>query len=441
MKKFIFSRLIRESSWSFLLRVFQAVCSFLTTVLLARVLGVEGYGIYAYAYAFVTLLTIPVQAGLPTLVVRETARGVAQKNLGLVQGIWRWSIKIALLISFIVLCITEIALILLKGRNLGCKEWTLFWALFLVPFVSLGNLRAAALRGLHKVVLGQLPEFLIRPFLFLVLCFVASFYFAEKFGPPEAMFLNVVSSIVAFLVGWWFLFKNTPGEIYKAIPIYRTKKWLKSLVPLAFTASMFVINNQTDVVMLGLLRSSREVGIYRVAVQFAWLSSFALQAINMVVAPHFATFYAKKELDNLQYLATRSARLVLFFNFLVALFFVFGGKEFLRVIFGLDFVCAYTPLLILLVGQLVNSAVGSVGFLLNMTGYEKYTAKGLALSAIVNVVLNAFLIPFFGYNGAAIATAISMAVWNVLLWWLVRKHLGINTLALRPKFNVSASIF
>jgi O-antigen/teichoic acid export membrane protein len=50
-------------------------------VLLARMLGAEGYGIYAYAFALVTLLAMPAKAGLPQLVVRETARGVAGKPL------------------------------------------------------------------------------------------------------------------------------------------------------------------------------------------------------------------------------------------------------------------------------------------------------------------------------------------------------------------------
>jgi len=77
----------------------------------------------------------------------------------------------------------------------------------------------------------------------------------------------------------------------------------------------------------------------------------------------------------------------------------------------------------------VNSAAGSVGMLLNMTRYERDTAKGLAVSAILNVVLNLLLIPLLGIIGAAIATAVSLITWKVLLWWVVRWRLGINSLA------------
>jgi O-antigen/teichoic acid export membrane protein len=47
--------------------------------------------------------------------------------------------------------------------------------------------------------------------------------------------------------------------------------------------------------------------------------------------------------------------------------------------------------------------------------------------------LNLFLIPLWGITGAAVATATGLVTWNVLLWWAVRKRLGINSLA----FNFS----
>jgi O-antigen/teichoic acid export membrane protein len=70
-----------------------------------------------------------------------------------------------------------------------------------------------------------------------------------------------------------------------------------------------------------------------------------------------------------------------------------------------------------------------VGILLNMTGHERTTAKGRFISTSLNVGLNLLLIPLFGISGAAVATAIALATWNILLWWAVRKQLGINSLA------------
>jgi len=138
----------------------------------------------------------------------------------------------------------------------------------------------------------------------------------------------------------------------------------------------------------------------------------------------------------LQHLATQGAQTLLAFNLFITGFFVLFGKSFLRLVFGKDFVFSYFPLLILLIGQLVNSTVGTVGALLNMTGHEKDTAIGMTLSAVINIVLNLTLIPHYGTKGAATATTISMITWSILLWYLVRKRLGINSMAFNFRFGV-----
>ena len=78
-----------ETGWSFALKAANTGLGFLTTVLLARLLGAEGYGIYAYAYALVMLLAMPAQSGLPNLIVRETARGLAEGTPDRVKGAWQ----------------------------------------------------------------------------------------------------------------------------------------------------------------------------------------------------------------------------------------------------------------------------------------------------------------------------------------------------------------
>ena len=98
-------------------------------------------------------------------------------------------------------------------------------------------------------------------------------------------------------------------------------------------------------------------------------------------------------------------------------------------LFGEPFAVAYLPLVILLCGQLVNAATGSAGPLLNMTGHERDTARGVAVGAGVSVVLNLLLVPPFGLYGTAAATAASLATWNILLWFAVRRRLGVDSSA------------
>jgi O-antigen/teichoic acid export membrane protein len=77
--------------------------------------------------------------------------------------------------------------------------------------------------------------------------------------------------------------------------------------------------------------------------------------------------------------------------------------------------------------------MGSVAQLLNMTGHERDMARGVVIAAISNIVLNAVLIPPFGMQGAAIATATTLLIWNYLLYRDVKYRLGIETIAITIK--------
>ena len=423
------SRLVRDAAWSFVLKFSSTTLSFLIAVLLARTLGARDYGYYTYAFSLVMFLSLPAQAGLPNLVIRETAKGIAQNRPGLVRGVWIWSGRISLLVSLAVAFLAAVILLVRRGSGSETFEATLAWALVLVPLVALSSLRSAALRGLHKIVAGQLPDSIIRPGL-LFLSLIGVLLVARKeLNASEAMAIHVLAAFAAFGAGSLLLWRNTPHAVREAKPSFRSQAWLASTLPLALMAGMQMVNSQADILMLGLFKTADQVGIYRVAVQMATLASFGLQAVNMVVAPRFAALYANDRLAELQRLVTISARIVLAFNLAVSLFFIVLGQPFLGLVFGKAFVASFSPLLILLGGQLVNSAAGSVGFLLNMTGHERETARGMAVAAAANIVLNLLLIPRWGTAGAAAATAVSLAMWNVLLFWAARERLGITSLA------------
>ncbi len=426
------SRLGRDTIGSLGLKIASAGLGFLSTVLLARLLEPAGYGVYAYVYAWINVLSVLTQFGLPTLVVRETARGMAEGRPELVQGVWRWAGRITGLLSLTLAVVGAALAWFLKSSFGGERLSTFAWAILLVPLVALGNLRGAALRGLQRVVAGQMPEFLIRPGLLTLFLGGAAWLLGRSLSASEAMALNVLAAALAFGFGAWMLWRATPPRLRSAMPCFEGRAWLLSAIPLAFIGGMQLINQQASTIILGIFLPDAQIGIYRVAAQVSILASFGLQAVNLVVAPRFAALYAKGDMVRLQHLVTTTARLILVMNVGITIGFIVLGKPFLRLVFGPAYGGAYIPLLILLAGQAVNSAAGSVGTLLNMTRHEQETAKGLAASAVLNVALNLLLIPLLGVNGAAIATATSMLVWNVLLWWAVWQRLGINSLA----FNI-----
>ncbi len=152
----------------------------------------------------------------------------------------------------------------------------------------------------------------------------------------------------------------------------------------------------------------------------------------MATAPTVSELFAKGEKKRLQILINKSTLAILAFALPVALFLILGGKWIIPMVFGGDFSLAYMPLVILSLGQVAYASMGLVEVILNMTGLERLTAKGVAIAAIASVTFNFILIPLFGAVGAAAASSISLVLWNILLFvWLYRQT-GISGTILWP---------
>jgi O-antigen/teichoic acid export membrane protein len=402
-------------------------------VLLARTLGPEGYGVYAFFFALVSLLAIPAQIGMPNLVVRETAKLEATEQWGLMLGLWRWSTSTILLLSLGILLISSgLAWLLLDQLSL-LQLKTFGFSLLLVPFIALSRLRTAAIQGLRKVVLSQLPDFIIRPALLILLILIVQFLFpAETLTSASAMGLYVIAAFVALLISIGLLRRVQPKQLKsKPDALYEKKYWFSAVLPLAFISGMVLITQNTDILMMGLFSTLEDTGIYRAVISVSGLVAFGLYAVTIVVMPYFARFHAQRNKELMQKVVTQSARVILFLAIIMVIIIVILGEEMLGIFFGDEYLLGYLPLVILAVGQLVNAFMGSVAGLLNMTGHEKETAKGVAIAAGVNVLLNLILIPYFGMSGAASATAVSLMLWNLLLWRAVHRHLDIESMAFR----------
>ncbi|MEX0729495.1 MAG: flippase [Aquisalimonadaceae bacterium] len=423
-------RIVRGGLGSFAVKLASTLSAFLLAVLLARALGPEGYGIYTYAFALVSLLAIPAQLGLPTLVVRETARAQAKEQWELMRGVWRWATGVVALLSLGLALASAAAAWAFADSFTDMQLGTFWWGVILVPVLALANLRGAALRGLRKVVLGQLPELIIRPAMLIILILVALPWLPpDTFSPMAAMKLHVLAAAFAFLVGAGLLWRSRPRALVRAVgSAYEPRKWLGSLVSLALLAGMQIFNKYTDILMLGIFGEAEEVGIYRIAMQAAILVAFGFQATSMVVAPYFTRLYEQGDVKRLQYLVTITTRIMLLVAVPIVVIFIIFGESILGLIFGSEYVAGYMALSILAIGKLLSSAFGPVAFLLNMTGNERSTAKAAAAGAGGNVLLNFILIPLYGMNGAAIATAVTLVSWHVILWWIARRELGIQTL-------------
>jgi O-antigen/teichoic acid export membrane protein len=395
-------------------------------ILLARSLGPENYGIYTFVFSVVTLIGLPTKAGLPALVLRETAKNQLKKRWGYLRGLLTLANSFVLGFSIFVALVATVWVFWLWQDHEEMKRSALLWALWLLPLIAFSNILGATLRGLRKVVRSQLPEKLVRPLVMLGLLSSARL-FEVQMTPVVAMQCYVIAASIDFLLGAALLIHAMPKEVRQANSEYETKAWAASLLPLSIFSGMKIADSQLTIVILGTLGTVEEVGLFRVAAQGAILVAFGITATNLVISPHVTRLYHSGDIVRLQKMITNVTRTVFALSLPIALIFMFWGDVLIGWIFGVEYAAAATALAIMSFGQLINVGAGPVAIILNMAGFEKESLKGIAVALVLNVLSALILIPIFGLNGAAVGTVISLAVWNLILMRATYKKVGVYT--------------
>lgn len=417
--------MVKGASGTFVLKIIYLGATFLTSILLARILGAKDYGMYAYAISWITLLGIFAKLGLNQVISRYIATYHQAQDWGRMRGLLRFSFATVSFASG--LCLLSAALVawFVYGEDDKAMQMALWLAFFLLPLNALLVPCGSVQQGLHQVVWAQTPSLLVRPVLFIISVAGAWSFFSDALSVNAVLVLYLLSTIFALFVAIFLLKRALPTQVQIAKPVYEMRSWLSGALPLVLMGSMYLVNYNADILMLASMRGPEEAGIYKAATRGSELIIMVLSVINIPLAPIITRLFNRGEKDKLQRVLTNATRAALLFGFLTALPLIFYSQEFLA-LFGAEFVAGDTALTVLVCGQLFNVAVGSVDIILVMTGNETKAAYGIALSAILNVFLNALLIPNWGIEGAAVATATSTIVWNLLLIWYVWRALKLD---------------
>ena len=201
---------------------------------------------------------------------------------------------------------------------------------------------------------------------------------------------------------------------------------LKLSFPMMFSTTLLFLLNWTDIFMLGAMKGSSEVGIYNVAFKIASLGYLIIIAINVVIAPKISELYSKNNMVALKKVIQHSTWFIIVLTIpLMALILLF--RETILGIFGIEFLNGETALVIIGCGVLISSISGNVDQILNMTNSHKILRNITFFCFMVNVILNYFLIPVYGINGAAIASLITNVLINAICLYYIKKNLGFFT--------------
>lgn len=407
---------------AFSLKVLAFALGFGFNVLLARLLGAEGAGIYYLALNAVTVSMTVSVLGLDTALLRFVAANATMEDWVKVAGVYRKGIRIATGTSIVVTVLVIIfapwiAQFVFSEPNLGQPLRLMALA---IPPLTLIFLYAEAIKGLKRIRDSMLINGVGIPLVALPLLAILG----RSLGVAGAVMAYVLSAVIVVLMGV-LLWRRAVPAIRGLTGHFSTRLLICTGLPLFWLSLMNVLMRMTDTTMLGIWMDSTAVGVYGVAKRTAALTGFILVAVNSIVAPKFAALYAQGDHHALDALARHSARLMTVLAVLLLAPLIVFPNAVLE-IFGRDFAGGATVLRILALGQFANVAAGSVGYLLLMSGHEKVQRNNVIFVTGLNALLNVILIPKYGMVGAAVATSTSLALKNLIAVFLVGRHLSIR---------------
>ncbi len=416
----------RHSAVFFSGTLFTAAAGYLFKIYLARVLGADALGIFALGMTIVGFFGLFNGLGLPQAAVRFVASYSATQQWQRLHGFLRRAFAL-LGIGNVVLATVMMAIGPWLARNL-------YHSPALVPYLGLFAL--ILILGAFTTFLGQVlagyKDVALRT---VITSFIGSplniifgvLLLSLGFGLRGYLLAQVAGSALVMLLLIVAVWRLTPKAARQspdiAVPIESEVFWFSAAV-FGVSVLEFVLS-QADKVLLGAFLDVRQVGIYAIAATLVAFVPVALQSVNQIFTPTIADLHSRGEHVLLGRLFQTLTKWILGLTLPLSFVMIIFSKPLMR-LFGAAFEVGWLVLVLGTLGQLVNAGVGSVGYLLLMSGNQARLIRVQIIMAVFMVVTTFALVRPYGMIGVALASALTNAVSNSLFLWQVRSVLHLS---------------
>lgn len=383
-------RIAKNTTYLTLAIIGQKILAFIYFTLIARMAGPESLGKYTFVLSFTTLFGVFVDVGLTPVLVREVAKAPhhAKKYLG---NILTLKLSLGVLVyglAFLVAYLLghdrfTLQLIAIAGTIMVLDSFTL---------TLYGVFRALQRLGLEA--LGMFGSEVIV---------VAVGGFALYAGWPLHALIGAVlagSVFNALLATFQLMRRGFIPKFHIDRPFLKIT--LITALPFALAVTFARLYGSIDTVILEHLSGSLAVGLYSVANKFAFALQFIPMAFIAAIYPAMSHYYAHSQ-----------EKLVATFENAMVTLCVFGApvmfgisalaREIIMTFYGAEYLTSVFALQILTISLLFIFLQYPVGSLLNACDRQKINMTYMGITALINVGMNAVLIPMYQQNGAAVA--------------------------------------
>ncbi|MFB6135759.1 MAG: flippase [Halobacteriaceae archaeon] len=388
----------------------RRVLVFALNFALATGLSVGLYGVYAFGYRVVGLLTRITQLGANNTVVRFVPKHDGDRpRQNRTMGLAYTTVLAASLVAGAALFAAAPLLGRVAVDHPLVTEVVRLFA-FLLPFNVLVRVAANQFRSLEMVEYQTAIVQVAEPAARLLGVVVALALGFSVVGVVVAVVCTVATLFVASLA---LSYRETEIRPAFGWSWEEAREFYGYSLPIAAAALGAVLRGRIDVVLIGALVSASAAGVYNVALLLTAFITFPLGAVNQLFPPVASRLYSEGRTDDLRSVYATIARWIFTGSVAITAVELVYGRQLLS-LFGAAYTDGTAVLALFAVAHLVASMVGSTGWLLMMTDNQRVEAVNSWALGVLNVGLSYYFVLEYGVVGAALGTGASLAFINLL---------------------------
>jgi O-antigen/teichoic acid export membrane protein len=409
----------------FAIRVGSAGCAYCAQALAARLLGWDSYGVFAAVWVWTAMLghtlTLGLSQGACRFVPGDQARGDLDHARGYVRAGALVTGGAALAVSGL-----GIALLLLEPDLVApAYRAPVLVAACVMPLFALQDFLEGVARSQDWVSLAIAPPYLLRQTVMMA-AMVAAVLLGAPPRAETAMACMLAAALVATVLQGWLVAARLRRAWPRGARRYRWRRWLGTGLPIAGIDLANAGFTFVDVIVLGLLVSPAEVGVYFAATRIQQFVVFVHFAASAATLQRYSAAQAVGDRPGLAALVRRQGRLTAAATALVGLG-VLAASPLLLAMFGSGLSDSVPILCVLVAGSVAASLFGPGEDLLTMLGGERLCAGVTAAMLALAGALCLALVPTLGTLGAALAMALATVARAALLARAARRIHGLPT--------------
>lgn len=414
--------IVKGGAITFIGTMVANIAGFGSKVVIIRFTEPAVFGAFSICFSIVNIFYIMSTLGLSVGLARYIAFFKGGGNASKARDVSVGSIKLGSAISLLFCAFALAFADIISGFFSGIENlrYLLIVIFVSIPFYAVLELAVGIARG-HG---DSLPKVLFLDMLRNGLFFALIMLVLPFSGGLSWIIAAFVISVVASGVFSYFYVSKKYGTGFRT-QVSGGKYGREILVfslPLVVMPIMWLALATMDTVMLGYYRPPYDVGVYSASASVARVFNTITMPVMFMFLPVAAGYYARNSLSDMSSLYQIVTKWVFSLSLPFFAVLIIFSETIVIKLFGQDYAQGAASLQIITLGYLPSLILGINNVALTATGrtYEQMALSGITI--FLNIVLNIILIPNYGLNGAAVATAIAYTAFNLMASLVLYRH-------------------